>query len=65
MQDVTKEYFRSAAPNKGRVIFDKGYKIDLHQREISMANWLHGTFGGDIRLLREVNAQKVKTADYL
>lgn len=64
-QDVTKEYLRSATPGKGMLSFDEGYKIDIHREEIGMANWLHDTFGGDIKLLTEANAQRVKTADYL
>lgn len=65
VQDVTKEYFRSAAPGTGVITFETGYKIDLHREETDMAHWLHGTFGGDITLLREINEQRVKTADYL
>lgn len=47
------------------VTHDAGYKIDIHQNEIMAAQWLRDTFGGDIRLLTEVNEQMVKTADYL
>lgn len=65
VQDVTKEYYCSAAPGKGAVTYGAGYKLDIHRNEMMAAEWLRDTFGGDIRLLTEVNEQMVKTADYL
>ena len=63
--DVTDEYLRSARPGKGEVVYDAGYDMSLHQAEVRFSGWLHDTFGGDIKLLNEINAQKIKTADYL
>lgn len=67
--DVTELYLKSATPAKGKIIFDEGYKKDkAHQSEIKMAQWLHDTLGGDIKLLTEAGnsgIDGVKTPDYL
>lgn len=65
VQDVTKEYHRSAAPGKGAVTYDAGYKSWKHKEEIKIADWLHENFGGDILLLTESTTQGEKRADYL
>lgn len=64
-KDVTSEYLRAATPGQGAITYDAGYDMGLHSAEVSFSQWLHDTFGGDIRMLNEVNAQMVKTADYL
>ncbi len=63
--DVTEEYLRSATPAQGTVICEDGYKVKVHQSEISMANWLYRTFGGDIKLLNESKEPGDKTPDFL
>lgn len=64
VQDVTKEYHRSATPGKGAVTYDAGYKSWKHKEEIEIADWLHEIFGGDIRLLTEADALGVKMPDF-
>lgn len=63
--DVTKEYLKAATPGVGSVTYDDEYDMQRHQVEVSFSKWLYSTFGGDVRLLNEINEQKVKTADYL
>lgn len=65
VQDVTNEYFRSAAPGKGVVTYDAGYDVGNHRNEIMTAWWLLDTFGGDITLLAESATKGEKRADYL
>lgn len=62
--DVTDEYLRTATPGQGLITYDASYDISIHQAEVSFSKWLYDTFGGDIKLLNEVNAQMIKTADY-
>lgn len=64
-KDVTKEYLDSATPGKGSITYDDNYKFKGHQAELSVAEWVHSTFGGDIRLLVESPERDVKTPDYL
>lgn len=64
-QDVTASYYGYAAPGKGTIEKDTGYKEALHVEEVDMAKFLKGRFGGDIRLLKEVNEDKVKTPDFM
>lgn len=64
-QNATREYLDGAAPGKGLLTYDADYVVEQHQNEVRMADWLHNTFGGDIRLLTEANEQEVKTADFL
>ena len=52
-------------PGKGAVSRELGYKTSKHQKEISCADWLVETFGGDVKLLKESNEAGVKTPDYL
>ena len=63
--DVLREYVELATPNKGRIIKDNNLNEKSHTDEISFANWLHNVFGGDIRIIQELNQQKVETPDYL
>ena len=64
-EDVTEEYMRTAAPGQGTITYEDGYDVPRHQQEVNFSQWLHGTFGGDIKLLKEVNEDKVNTPDYL
>lgn len=64
-KDVTEEYFRRAAPGKGALTYEDGYKTGRHHAEIKIAEWLHSTFGGDITLLKEAKVDSVKRPDYL
>lgn len=65
VQDVTKEYYRSATPGKGVVTYGSGYDIGNHRNEIATAQWLRDTLGGDIVLLAESAERGTKTPDYL
>lgn len=62
--DVTEEYLKAASPKKGLITYDEGYKTGRHKEEIKIANWLHDTFGGDIKLLNESGDLGVKTSDF-
>lgn len=65
VEDVMQDYQHSATPGQGKVEFADGYKVGGHQSEIATANWLRDTFGGDIRLLKEAEAESVSTPDYI
>lgn len=60
--DVTEEYLCTAAPGQGAVAYDDGYDIRRHQAEVDFSQWLHQTFGGDIRLLNESRVEGEKRA---
>lgn len=62
--DVVNEYRKTATPGQGAVEYDAGYKPGKHQEEIKIANWLHDTYGGDIRLLNEADEFGVKMPDF-
>lgn len=63
--NVTEEYLELAKPNHGRITYEKGFIIDSHPNEVSMAKWIHHLFGGDIVLLAETQAVYMgKRADY-
>lgn len=62
--DITQEYFSSAHPGIGNIVFDKGYDKQRHVNEIITAQWIHDTFGGDITLQAESLLSGEKTADY-
>lgn len=64
-KDVTKMYLDSATPGQGSITYDAGYKVSGHQAEIKMAKWIHSTFGGDIKLLKEAEDDSIKRPDYL
>lgn len=63
-KDVTKEYLDAATPAQGTITYDEGYKVKGHRAEIDMAEWLNRTFGGDIRVLKEINKENIQTPDY-
>lgn len=62
--DVADEYRKTATPGQGAVEYDEGYKPGKHQEEINIANWLHDTYGGAIRLLNEADEFGVKMPDF-
>lgn len=64
-EDVTAEYLCSAIPGAGSVTYESDCKIKKHQEEIEVAQWLHRTFGGDVRLLKESELRGVKMPDYM
>lgn len=63
--DVTEEYLDAATPGEGTVSHEDGYKIKGHRTEIEMADWIHRTFGGDIKLLKESNEKNQETPDFI
>lgn len=63
--DVTQEYYNTAKPGVGKVIFEEGYKKAHHQQEIETAEWLVKEFGGDVTLQKEIDKQNVRTSDYI
>lgn len=65
VEDVTGAYVRSAWPNVGTVTVEAGVDRALKKSEIRTAEWLKANFGGDIRVLRELNGDKVKTPDFI
>ena len=64
-KDVTKKYIDSSKPRMGKVRYENGYRIKGHKTEIEVANQLRDQFGGKFVLLKEANAQGIKTPDYL
>lgn len=63
--DVTQEYYDTAKPGVGKVIWEEGYKKAHHQQEIETAEWLVKEFGGDVTLQKEIDKQNVRTSDYI
>lgn len=63
--EVQDEYLKSATPQQGSVTYDKGYETKLHNDEVCFAEWLYSYYGGNIKLLNEINKNKIKTPDYL
>lgn len=78
--DITNEMYNNAKPNKGKVMkqnfFESDgekYIIDGHkvvykhdEREIEVANLLNKTFGGNVKILPNINfPQGIKSPDYL
>lgn len=63
-KDVLTEYIQKAIPGQGLITYDAAYKTGKHREEVRIADWLHDTFGGDIRLLNEADALGVKMPDY-
>lgn len=64
-ENVTEEYQRVATPMQGAVTYEEGYQTKGHHDEITMADWIHRTFGGYIKLLAESKVQGDKTPDFL
>lgn len=63
--DVTGEYLKNATPGQGLITYDVDYKAGKHKEEIKIAEWLHSTFGGDIKLLNESDVLGVKMPDFI
>jgi hypothetical protein len=51
--DVTAEYLKKAKPGEGKVVYEPGYVRKKNDAEISMADWMLKTLGGEIHLLPE------------
>lgn len=62
---ATLKYYKSSAPGQGQLIVDESVNTSKSQLEIKMAKDLHRVFGGDIKVLGEVNPEGVKNPDYL
>lgn len=62
--DVLQEYIDKATPGAGQISCDNGYDLKSHKKEIDTANWIHKTFGGDIKCLKESIVDGVKRPDY-
>ena len=63
--DVRSEYVKTASPKIGEVVYDTNYDMAAHREEVQIANVIHDTFGGDIKLLNEVNGGGKRMPDYL
>lgn len=63
--DVTSEYLNKSTKEIGSIIFDNDYNVSEHSAEVEIAIWLHNSFGGNIKLIKE-NSRGfgVKTSDY-
>ena len=46
--DITQIYLTKSCPGYGKITFESGYNITLHQEEIKTAQWIHVNLGGDI-----------------
>lgn len=62
--DVLEEYRQTATPGVGEITYDEGFDLPRYPREVNMAHWLRDTFGGDIKVLKDVNEDHVVTPDY-
>lgn len=63
--DVTNEYFNNNTEGIGDILFDDCYNVADHSDEVKIAIFLHNTFGGTVKLIKE-NSRGfgVKTSDY-
>ncbi len=64
-KEVQDEYKEKATPKQGTVIYDNDYDVERNKKEVDFANWLHDYYGGDIKLLKEINEDHVRTPDYI
>lgn len=62
--DYSSEYIENSTPGKGKIEFETGYIKADNQNEIDTAQWIHDTYGGDIKLLKESTEIGVKMPDY-
>lgn len=63
--DITQIYLTKSCPGYGKITFESGYNITLHQEEIKTAQWIHDNLGGDIILLNEKSGSfGVKRPDF-
>lgn len=65
LTDVTDEYKRKIGLEKGKLVIEDGYELKGHEKEINVAEYLSKNFGGDIKVLKEINEHKVYTPDYI
>ncbi len=78
--DITSQMYNNAKPNKGKVSKQKYFKYDNkkylvdghnvvykhNEREIEVAKLLNKTFGGNVKILPNINfPQGIKTPDYI
>ena len=64
-KDALKEYLTTADPFRGTITYDKGYNLVEHANEVSVAEFLHRKFGGDIILINEKNTPHISSPDYV
>ncbi len=68
MHSNTKEivaFFKETNYKHGNVTYDPDCKIAKMKHERKCAEWLTNIFGGEIKILKAVNKNKIKTPDYL
>lgn len=53
ISDITKNYLENATPGTGTISREHGFKEKAHEDEISVAEVIFNSFGGDIILLAE------------
>ena len=58
IQNVTDNYLEDAIPGRGDFIFEAGYQMGTHRKEVEIGKWVYNKFGGDITLLHETNKFK-------
>lgn len=63
VRNVLKEYVEEATPKRGNITRDNGFSDNKNIREVKIANYLHRTMGGNIRLVERSN--DIKMSDYL
>ncbi|MBQ8931541.1 MAG: minor capsid protein [Ruminiclostridium sp.] len=63
--DVLEEYNNKSTPGQGTIVYDDGYNASIHKAEMSFAEWLLEHYGGEIKLLQEVNKNNIVTPDYI
>ena len=65
-KDVTKTYLQDSTPMRGNKTIDLTLHQPSHQKELSIADWLHKVFGGDITVRQESDrGKKQKNPDFL
>ena len=65
LSDISDYYKENARPGTGSVIPDNGFDSNARNVEKNMADLIHSTYGGDIKMLAEKNPAGVKNPDYL
>lgn len=63
--EVQNDYFKDATPGEGVLSYDEGCTTALYKNEMTFAEWLHKTLGGDIHVFEEIHENKRKNPDYL
>lgn len=63
---MTNEFYNEATPGKGNIDFENGYDKEKFNNEVMVANLIHKTFGGDIKLINSNNHQEDgKSPDFI